>query len=360
MLLKWKVSLSKGVNLKNKILSMILSWNGADDTIECVKSLLNSESPSDCTHNMLLFDNNSNASALNEIIKYLEGSFKHLNRELVNFNGKTECVEVYEFSNKLLYLYMNDENIGFAKACNKGVNLSQLLGYSHSILLNNDTIVENDAVDKLWQGFKESNFDIVIPQIRYWNRKDIIWNCGGRVNKLGRVNYYYGGKSVREVSIGGNFQVDFATGCCMLFSNDFFLKIGGFTEKYFFGEEDVELSFRLRKLNKLSGCVSSSIIYHKVGASIQGNLQTLSRKAYIHYLNRLLNLKDQMPIILWHCVKNAMFIGISFTLFNKYKLGFYEIFNFILALNVDSNNRINVDKLFFHTIMKKGVKDRYE
>jgi len=338
--------------LEAKILITVLNWNGAADTIECVESLLKSKQDDNFTRDILIFDNHSKKEVVDKILLYLESFSK---QKSIILEDEQSVLQMFYCNTVRIFLYISNENLGFSRACNRSVMFSNTMGYHYSILLNNDTVVQGDAIKLLWDGFISEKLDIAIPQIRFWNPKDMIWNCGGNVTKFGRVQYNHGGAYFKDVNLTKVIHVNFATGCCMLFSNEFFLGVGGFTENYFFGEEDVELSFRLKKLNKKCGCVTASIIHHKVGSSIKGDVNVLSRKAFIHYLNRFLNMKNNMPRVTWFIWRIIMLIGITKTLRRKYKLDFVPIFQFITALYSDSNIKTGVDKKFFESVMKKGV-----
>lgn len=61
------------------------------------------------------------------------------------------------------------------------------------------------------------------------------------------------------------------------------------TERFFFGEEDFELSLRMKEKNVAMACVLDSLIFHKVGATV-GKTQGVS-KYYMHYLNRFIDVR---------------------------------------------------------------------
>ena len=83
------------------------------------------------------------------------------------------------------------------------------------------------------------------------------------------------------------------------------------TERFFFGEEDIEFSMRMEAQGVKMACVLDSVIYHKVGAS--GSRMSGLGKIYLHYLNRFVDIhihKSSLFYTLWalanipFCVKN--------------------------------------------------------
>ncbi len=85
----------------------------------------------------------------------------------------------------------------------------------------------------------------------------------------------------------------------MLMKTKFYINSGMFTEKFFFGEEDIDYALRLKKQQAKVACVPCSIIYHKVGSSLAGDMNKLTRKAFIHYVNRFINMKSHLGFI-WY------------------------------------------------------------
>jgi GT2 family glycosyltransferase len=146
----------------------------------------------------------------------------------------------------------------------------------------------------------------------------------------------------------------------MLTKVDNFNKFGGFSEKFFFGEEDVELSFRLKTLGKVIICDTRAVIYHKVGTSLCGDKVFLRRKAFIHYLNRFLNMRDQMSSLMWNIWRLIMAFKVAFTLNRKYSSTFLEIIKFVNILFIDSSRLSAVTKSYFQKVLNNGIGFGYE
>ncbi|WP_338564494.1 hypothetical protein [Erwinia sp. E_sp_W01_6] len=161
--------------------------------------------------------------------------------------------------------------------------------------LNNDTVVEPDFLELLIKKLDVAT--AVIPQIRFYSNKEIIWNCGGDINKYGKRKYFFSNVNGEHVNFSsGTFDITFATSCCLLFKVNSFIEIGMFTEDFFFGEEDIDLSLRMKERKLKMICEPASIIYHKVGASLAGDQRRLINKSYIHYLNRYINIRKHLGI----------------------------------------------------------------
>lgn len=332
----------------NKCLIVLLNWNGSKDTISCISSLEN-DSSNNC--DILVLDNASNHDELHILTTHCnrQYSITENNNQLVD---GIESIDTYNLSSsKKLFIAKSKINHGFAKGCNIGTYFAHENRYELMLLLNNDTEVEPGFYPPLLNGLK--GYFATIPQIRLFDPKDKIWNCGGTISKFGQRKYYYANKTCSELDAINPFNVTFATGCCILVRVSDFIDVGLFTERFFFGEEDIDLSLRLMKLDKKLICVPNSIIYHKVGSSIKGGQEVLLRKAFIHYLNRFINMKLHLGIIWWvwfpisliKVFKNLMCI-------NKVSLSLSRVF--IYRLIKESYQRDNVDQDFFKKIMESG------
>lgn len=181
-------------------------------------------------------------------------------------------------------LLLSAENLGFAAGNNLATRLALAQGEEDILLLNNDTTVAPDFLEELRAGMLRHPGSVLIPQIRLYHDRDSIWNCGGELQWPGRKKYNFAGVPVKEISGIAEFQVSFVTGCALLYRPQ---QTGLLTERFFFGEEDMEFSWRLQKLNVPAFCINTSVVYHKVGQTLSSN----NRKSEIFTLKRLVNLR---------------------------------------------------------------------
>lgn len=341
--------------LPKETLIIVLNWNGSQDTLECCKSLNVVNEVISNKAQLLILDNNSNSEALNLLEEGLSEIYGE--REIFKIDsltlGEYSLNNSYSFKNESVYLIKSTLNHGFARGCNIGVAIAKKLKYQNILFLNNDTIVEKDFLTQLLKSLKINNG--VIPQIRYFQNKNVIWNCGGNISKLGKRKYYFANKNVNEIEFPAKeFEISFATGCCLLFKTEYFDSIGLFSERFFFGEEDVELALRLLKIKSELVCNVDSLIYHKVGASIQGDSEKLIRKAYIHYLNRFVNMKFHLGK-LWYIWLMPSLIKVFFNLKRINKVSSYKAMKISRKLLLDAIKLDRVDKAKFEHVLTNGI-----
>lgn len=159
----------------------------------------------------------------------------------------------------------NGENIGFAEGNNRALIYSIKQGYNYSLVLNTDTIVDEDIVTKLSVHLnKYPGAAAVQPAIYWMHDKARIWNGEGSFNKLtGSVT----SDTKVPVSNQAFTQVEWLTGCCMLIRNSALVKSGLFNKQFFLYYEDVDLSFRLREAGYDLHYLPSCKMYHEAGVS---------------------------------------------------------------------------------------------
>ncbi len=242
---------------------IVLNWNGTDDTLACLESLTKAEGHF-CVY---VVDNGSSDDSLTRIGAWIEG------------HGEMDV--------RLVPL---DRNYGFARGNNMGIAVARQDNPDSYLLLNNDTEVRPDFLVRLQAFSKRSpQYRILTPKINYFYNKQKIWNCGGKLS-FGFRKYHYAGQSNSAVRETDYIPISFVTGCALFFYPELLDEQGRLlTERFFFGEEDFELSLRMKEKNVAMACVLDSLIYHKVGATV-GKTQGVS-KYYMHYLNRFIDVR---------------------------------------------------------------------
>lgn len=276
---------------------IVLNWNGTQDTIECLKSLKENS----CTeYTTVLVDNGSEEQNLQELKTWCNENYSlvvYYNRQEAENGGLPELEDELNktlSSNKLVFVE-NTENLGFAAGNNVALRYALRVNATYAMLLNNDTVVEKDSIAVLVD-FLNVNKDYVAvtPQIRYYDPSDRIWNCGGKVMWFGNRKYYFAGEHISKVPQKGFRDITFITGCALLFKPQ---TTDILTEKFFFGEEDLDFSFRQKIAHNKMACCFSSVIYHKVNASANKHSLNTIGDIYLQYLSRLLNNKQYASTI---------------------------------------------------------------
>ena len=320
------------------ILIIILNWNGWRDTIECLDSIYNLKNS---FFSVLVIDNGSTDDSVTQLKKYIEDKRLYY-----------ECVKEGEslreaLRDKELILYKLNQNYGFAKGNNLGLKLISGEKIEYYWILNNDTVIDENSMSVL-KNFMDNHkeYYAITPQIRYFSEKNKIWNCGGKIS-FGFRKYYYADK--KDIEFNKEvINISFITGCALFIRPELLNENGVlFTEKFFFGEEDFELSLRMNQAQQQMACIVKSLIFHKVGSSSKNNVPLSN--SYIYYLNRYINLRQhfsEFKFRLWRIVSNSYIIF----LFNTYKIKNRIIYRFLKRLNRECYQFDGVSKDIFESI----------
>ena len=282
-----------------KLAIILLDWNGADDTIECLSTLRNSE-----LYDIFLLDNGS----LPENTEKLKGSV--LSSEFTK-DSKICSTQDFDQHPAFLNYIRSDVNLGFAGGNNMIANriCDQ---YQYLLLLNNDTFVTENAIEHMVDSACAYHTTALTCDIRIYYRRNELWNAGGEFTWLGERKYF----SQKKIDLLKEKNVDhidagFITGCALLIEGEYVAQNGLFTEDFFHGEEDFNLCYHLARNHKKVGVDLQAVIYHKVGQSIQR--MDMDKRIYsgmlVNYSNRVIDFKHFYPRtkwLLWRCLYLAI------------------------------------------------------
>lgn len=223
-----------------QIAIILLNYNGYDETVDCVRSLLCS------TYNyysIIIVDNNS-----------------------PDRSGK-KLKNLYEANSKINVL-LNTENKGFSAGNNVGIKYALEKGYDAILLINNDTVVASDFLQILVNETTDfDQFAIYTCKIKYYYDTDLIWYAGGDYSFVKGSAYHFGAMELDDGRFDSSIDVGFICGCCMYMSSKVIERIGLLPEEYFLYSEDLDYSLNARNNNIRLHYIPGAVIYHKVSAS---------------------------------------------------------------------------------------------
>ncbi len=223
--------------MNSKVYIVILNWNGYDDTSECLESLKKIEYSN---YRVIVVDNgspNNDAQRLK--------------------NRYSDYIDLIE----------SQENLGFSGGNNLGIRKALDNNADYIVLLNNDTIVEENFLSLLVSSARTSEkIGITTPKINYYSQKSKIWSAGGEISKI-RGSGFSKGEKRNEKEFYKNRFITFASGCCLLIKKEVIEKVGLLDEKYFLYLEDADYCLRVVKKNYKILFVAESKIYHKVNST---------------------------------------------------------------------------------------------
>lgn len=278
-------------NTKKNLAIIILNYNGADDTKECLKTL--KQITTNFTYNVYILDNGSEKSD-KEKLKDNVKNYKHCGLDEFLYS-------TLELENTLI---LSNENWGFAQGNNLIIEKVKY-NYDYVLLLNNDTVVVNCFVD-IMLNFMYDNSEIKFASCRinsYYD-KEKLWNCGGKLYFWGNRHYY---TENELLNYGEVVPATFITGCALFVDTNLIRQEKCFTDKFFFGEEDIEFCLRMKNRKVKGACVNKVLVYHKVGATTSREAKNPGKIA-LHFSNRVINMKSFYPKTVWYIWKMSLII----------------------------------------------------
>jgi len=335
----------------NNCLITIVNWNDFQKTSRCIKSLISCNSNS-C--DFLLVDNFSNKNEYLKLLKFLKIILKKKKIFFQKFNfGNYKNIKIRK---KNFFFIKSPLNTG----CTGGYNIAYDFGinfkYKYVCRIDNDCEVSKNFIFKLINFmYKNQEYAGVNSKVCYLQKKEHIQWAGCKVgNNLkthSSMRIFKKQKSLNEyrpdlntknwIGLG---ETDCLNGPGSLIRVEALKKTGLASSDFFYGPEDIELSFRLKKFGKL-GVLFDSEIYHEVAQSekkelkinninyslrtklIENSREYKIFKSYLLLIKKIGSFWDKLFGYGYFVIKLIIFL-----LFNyfKFKILFKAIYHFIL------------------------------
>jgi GT2 family glycosyltransferase len=240
--------------MEKPIAVVICNWNKKHDLLRCIQSVLESDFQD---FDIVVVDNASTDDSV-DVIK-----------------------EVYSSEVTLL---SNCENLGGAGGFNAGINWALNRGYKYVHLLDNDVIVDKQAIRESFQ-FMENNGDVGAVGSKLYSYYEPY-----RLQELGAEidweNFYitplYKGY-LDSSKIPLIVECDYVPACSVMIRVKAIEKIGLMDEDCFIYWDDIEWFYRMKQAGYRVVSYSKSKVWHKMGAANKTN--TFS--TYYFWRNRI-------------------------------------------------------------------------
>jgi len=249
-------------------LSIILvNWNAKKLLKQCIESIINETKK--VSYEIILVDNNST-------------------------DGSAQMVEE---NFKSVVLIKNSENRGFAAANNQAMKIAK---GDYILLLNSDTVVLNDALDKCYErilgedkigliGCKLLNSDMSLQPSCY-NFNSLLNAIMFKTKAIKFINkknrYKYEGL-MQSFDYNTEMDVDYVCGAFMLYKRDILEKVGFLDESFFMYAEETDYCARIKEAGyRILFYPGAEIIHYGGGSSkkisaISENRRIVSRLKFI-------------------------------------------------------------------------------
>jgi hypothetical protein len=263
---------------------VLINWNSGENTIECLESLLRSDTPA----RVVVVDNASADDSMERILAWASGAepFTPPTGPLGRLTDPplTKPVRVVRLSadealngddgsGAPLTLIDAGGNLGFAGGNNLGLRYAlRDPALAYFWCLNNDTVVERDAIRALVARMDATHrVGMCGTVVRYYHRPGTVQALNGSRFKM---------LSGQSMGIGRNQpaaramdprrvarETDFVLGASLAVSRAFLETVGFMEESYFLYFEEMDWSVRNRG-RFATAFAHGAVVYHKEGGSI--------------------------------------------------------------------------------------------
>jgi GT2 family glycosyltransferase len=246
--------------------AVVLSWNGREDTLRCLQSLLDLDPPG---VEVVCVDNGSS-----------DGSQRAVRERFPDVT-----------------LIEAGENLGYAAGNNLGIRHALARGASWVMLVNNDATVAADVIAGFLQAARECPAaGILAGKVYFAERPHTIWFAGQRVSELlgysGRPRGYgrADGPRYRRMVATGR-----AVGALMAISREAIDRVGLLEQDLFAYVEDVDWALRVRAAGMEVIFAPGARAWHRVSASTGGEAAS-THTLYYGVRNTVIVLERRRPL----------------------------------------------------------------
>jgi len=224
-----------------RVTVVVLSWNGREDTMSCLRSLAGATYPA---LSLIVVDNGSTDGSADAVA------------------GAFPAMDVVRL----------DSNRGFAGGMNVGIARAVAGGCDFVMLLNNDTEVEPGFLEALVEALEQdASAAAACSQIVFLDRPGTVWYAGAAFRPdrghHGRNTGYGEPRLNPEMR---PYVTDRACGGAMLLRAVALAELGDFDESLFAYAEDTDWSLRAAQRGAAVLVVPASVVRHAVSASSGG------------------------------------------------------------------------------------------
>ncbi|HZC05985.1 MAG TPA: glycosyltransferase family 2 protein [Ktedonobacterales bacterium] len=247
---------------------LVLNWNGWQETLACLESVRRLTYPN---ARIVVIDNGSTDDSLTRL------------RAAAAAHASPPC--------EVLAL---EDNAGFAGGMNRGITHALAAGAEYVFLLNNDTRVAPDVLERLLAAqLALPDAGLLGCELRYPGSE----TAPGYA--LTGFDWLRGYARTWGVPPGGHesVEVDVVSGCAVLASRALIDRIGLMDDRYFLYFEDVDWAIRARRAGFTCLVVRGALVWHRTAGSTRGDQRAPRWTAYYyHTRNNMLLMRKLAPL----------------------------------------------------------------
>lgn len=203
---------------------------------------------------------------------------------VIDNNSSDETCDVIQSEYAWVTLLENDENLGFAKGNNVAIKQALKDGCTHVVLLNQDTVVEENFIEAGIESLTDKNVGFTSPKLLYKSNKTIWW-AGSKIFRKSelmmrpffQIATHVSKKAPDSEAFTGAFETDYIPGTSLFTRKDVLKKVGLLDESFFMYSEDVDWSLRAKKAGFKLHYFSDTVVLHDTPFGKEGGRPSLAR-----------------------------------------------------------------------------------
>ena len=189
-----------------------------------------------------------------------------------------------------------DKNYGFAGGYNRAL---REVDNEYYMLLNSDVEVTDGWMDTLLD-FMDAHPEVAAcqPKLLAEHDREMFEYAGGSGGYLDRYGYPFCRGRLFDTVEKDSHQYDdtvevlWATGACLMIRREDFWRVGGFDDRFFAHNEEIDLCWRLCNVGRKIYCVPGSEVYHVGGGTLP---KSNPMKTFLNFRNNLTMLYKNLP-----------------------------------------------------------------
>ena len=191
-------------------------------------------------------------------------------------------------------LILNEDNLGFAKACNLGVENSQ---GEFLFFLNPDAVITTQSLERLSHYFSKTDQIAAVGPLS--NYAAGYQNISGVYdpNKMGNVNLpeqaEHAASALRERFNQQALETKLLIGFALMIPAKVYHELGGMDEKLVLGLDDLDLSWRIKLAGKSLVVAYDVFVYHQgqvsFNAGVPASVEKMKNTSQVEFSKKLIN-----------------------------------------------------------------------
>ncbi len=216
---------------------------------------------------------------LQNLLHSIEKASLNISHEIIIVDNASDdgSVELIREKFPSVKLIVNTENLGFGKANNQALELAK---GKYLLLINPDTIVSEDTLDKMIRFFEDST-EAGLAGCKILNPDGTLqlacrrsfpgpWTSFCKVTGLSNLfpkSKLFSRYNLTYLDEDQTYEVDAISGSFMMMKKETYDKVGGFDEEFFMYGEDLDLCYRIQQAGFKVFYVHTTQIIHYKGES---------------------------------------------------------------------------------------------